>query len=30
MFYVNGRPLSGAQPTSAFVEIIEDELARLR
>jgi predicted DsbA family dithiol-disulfide isomerase len=30
MFYVNGRPLAGAQPISSFVELIEDELRRQR
>jgi protein-disulfide isomerase len=28
-FFVNGRPLSGAQPLEAFVRVIEDELARM-
>ena len=27
-FFINGIPLSGAQPAEAFAEIIEDELAR--
>jgi DSBA-like thioredoxin domain len=27
-FFINGRPLVGAQPLAKFVEIIEDELAR--
>ncbi|HVE66361.1 MAG TPA: thioredoxin domain-containing protein [Thermoanaerobaculia bacterium] len=28
-FFVNGRPLVGAQPLEAFVRVIEDELARI-
>lgn len=28
MFFVNGRPIKGAQPLSAFTAIIDDELAR--
>ncbi len=28
-FFVNGRPLVGAQPFEAFAEVIDDELARL-
>ena len=28
MFFINGIPLSGAQPAAAFEKIIEDELAR--
>ena len=28
-FFVNGRPLSGAQPLNAFVKLIDDELALL-
>lgn len=27
-FFINGRPLSGAQPLEAFVQIIDDELKR--
>jgi len=27
-FFINGRPLSGAQPLEGFVRVIEDELAR--
>jgi len=27
-FFINGRPLSGAQPLDAFVRVIDDELAR--
>jgi protein-disulfide isomerase len=27
-FFINGRPLSGAQPASQFEEIIDDELSR--
>jgi len=27
-FFINGRPLTGAQPFEAFAEIIDDELAR--
>lgn len=27
-FFINGRPLSGAQPLEAFVRVIEEELAR--
>ncbi|MGE5851144.1 MAG: DsbA family protein, partial [Candidatus Methylomirabilota bacterium] len=27
-FFINGRPLSGAQPLEAFVQLIEEELAR--
>jgi predicted DsbA family dithiol-disulfide isomerase len=29
-FFINGRLLSGAQPESAFVRIIEDELSKPR
>ena len=29
-FFVNGRPLAGAQPLEAFVTVIEDELARAK
>jgi protein-disulfide isomerase len=29
-FFINGRPLRGAQPFEAFVQVIEDELARAR
>jgi protein-disulfide isomerase len=28
-FFINGRPLSGAQPLEAFVRVIEEELARM-
>jgi len=28
MFFVNGRPLNGNQPVRAFVEVVEQELAR--
>lgn len=28
-FFVNGRPLSGAQPLDAFVRVVEEELARV-
>jgi protein-disulfide isomerase len=28
-FFVNGRPLTGAQPYEAFAQVIDDELARL-
>jgi protein-disulfide isomerase len=27
-FFINGRPLPGAQPLEAFVRVIEEELAR--
>jgi protein-disulfide isomerase len=27
-FFINGRPLQGAQPLEAFVRIIDEELAR--
>lgn len=27
-FFINGRPLSGAQPLDAFIRVIEEELAR--
>jgi protein-disulfide isomerase len=27
-FFINGRPLDGAQPFSAFKQIIDEELAR--
>ena len=27
-FFINGRPLTGAQPLEAFTRIIDDELAR--
>lgn len=27
-FYINGRPLTGAQPLAAFTRVIDDELAR--
>jgi protein-disulfide isomerase len=27
-FFINGRPLSGAQPLEAFVRVIDEELAR--
>lgn len=30
MFFVNGRPLRGAQPLGTFVEVIDQELARAR
>ena len=26
-FFINGRPLTGAQPLEAFVRVIEEELA---
>jgi protein-disulfide isomerase len=29
-FFINGRPLVGAQPLAKFVELIDDELARTR
>jgi protein-disulfide isomerase len=29
-FFVNGRPLLGAQPLRAFVQVVEEELARAR
>ncbi len=29
-FFINGRPLSGAQPLESFVRVIEEELARAR
>jgi protein-disulfide isomerase len=29
-FFVNGRPLVGAQPLSVFVQVVEEELARAR
>ena len=29
-FFINGIPLSGAQPAAAFEKIIEEELARSR
>jgi protein-disulfide isomerase len=28
-FFVNGRPLVGAQPFDAFAQVIDDELQRL-
>jgi protein-disulfide isomerase len=28
-FFINGRPLSGAQPLEAFAQVIDDELARV-
>ena len=28
-FFINGRPLQGAQPLEAFTRVIEDELTRL-
>lgn len=28
-FFINGRPLSGAQPLEAFVRVIEEELASI-
>jgi protein-disulfide isomerase len=28
-FFVNGRPLVGAQPFEAFAQVIDDELQRL-
>ena len=28
-FFINGRPLGGAQPLEAFTRIIDDELARV-
>ena len=28
-FFINGRPLSGAQPFSEFQKIIEEELANI-
>jgi len=29
-FFINGRPLVGAQPLERFIQVIDDELARLR
>ena len=28
-FFINGRPLSGAQPLDAFARVIDEELARV-
>jgi len=28
-FFINGRPLVGAQPFDAFAQVIDDELERL-
>jgi hypothetical protein len=28
MFFINGRPFSGALPLAQFVQVIEEELAR--
>jgi protein-disulfide isomerase len=29
-FYINGRPLVGAQPFEAFKQVIDEELARIK